>query len=67
MLGNYPFKVGDKLRSTVPGNPKGIATVLKVEEIRDDRNELVRQHLCITAPLNSSDGVWIIARAPGDL
>ena len=61
MLGSFPYRVGDKLRTTVPGNPKGIATVLKVEDIRDRGGMLMYQNVCITAPLNSADGVWIMA------
>jgi hypothetical protein len=67
MLGSYPYKAGDKLRSSVPGNPKGVATVLHVEDARDKEGNLLHQRVCITAPLNSTDGVWIIATPPGDM
>ena len=59
MLANFPFKPGDKIRTGITGNRNGISTVLQVEDYTDTEGRLYRQFVCVSAPLNCADGVWM--------
>lgn len=58
MIATYPYKIGDKVRTHVPGNPKGIATVLDVDEKYNEYGELTSQDIKLTAPQHGG-AVWM--------